>query len=63
LEQLRADPGIEFIDLAAREHLIVNNRCTGKVGPAGFYMGAGSCLKLASAPDLASLHHLWVQRS
>ena len=33
--------------LAAREHLIANTGCTGKVGLAGFCMGAGFCLQLA----------------
>lgn len=35
--------------LAAREHLIANTRCTGKVGPAGFCMGTGFCLQLAAS--------------
>ncbi|SBS75288.1 putative carboxymethylenebutenolidase [uncultured Mycobacterium sp.] len=33
--------------LAAREYLISDSRCTGKVGVAGFCMGAGFCLQLA----------------
>jgi carboxymethylenebutenolidase len=33
--------------LAAREYLITDSRCTGKVGLAGFCMGAGFCLQLA----------------
>jgi carboxymethylenebutenolidase len=33
--------------LAAREYLISDSRCTGKVGLAGFCMGAGLCLQLA----------------
>jgi carboxymethylenebutenolidase len=33
--------------LGAREHLIANAPCTGKVGLAGFCMGAGFCLQLA----------------
>ena len=48
--------------LAAREHLIANTRCTGKVGLAGFCMGAGFCLQLApsglfaaAAPNYALL--------
>lgn len=32
---------------AAREHLVSDSRCTGKVGLAGFCMGAGFCLQLA----------------
>ncbi len=33
--------------LAAREYLTSDSRCTGKVGVAGFCMGAGFCLQLA----------------
>lgn len=33
--------------LAAREFLISDSRCTGRVGLAGFCMGAGFCLQLA----------------
>lgn len=33
--------------LAAREYLISDDRCTGKVALAGFCMGAGFCLQLA----------------
>lgn len=33
--------------LAARQHLVAEPRCTGKVGLAGFCMGAGYCLQLA----------------
>ncbi|MCV7178727.1 dienelactone hydrolase family protein [Mycolicibacterium sphagni] len=33
--------------LAARDYLISDTRCTGKVGLAGFCMGAGFCLQLA----------------
>ncbi|MCX2932776.1 dienelactone hydrolase family protein [Mycobacterium sp. CVI_P3] len=33
--------------LAAREYLISDSRCTGRVGLAGFCMGAGFCLQLA----------------
>ena len=32
---------------AAREHLISDPRCTGRVGVAGFCMGGGFCLQLA----------------
>jgi carboxymethylenebutenolidase len=32
---------------AAGEHLVAASRCTGKVGVAGFCMGAGYCLQLA----------------
>lgn len=40
--------GVAYTDLvAAREYLITDNRCTGKVGLAGFCMGAGFCLQLA----------------
>jgi carboxymethylenebutenolidase len=48
--------------LAAREHLISDSRCTGKIGLAGFCMGAGFCLQLgpsglfnATAPSYALL--------
>ncbi|GAB3221299.1 dienelactone hydrolase family protein [Mycolicibacterium hippocampi] len=48
--------------LAAREHLIADSRCTGRVGIAGFCMGAGYCLQLAdtglfgaTAPNYALL--------
>ncbi|MGA7055216.1 MAG: dienelactone hydrolase family protein [Mycobacterium sp.] len=34
--------------VAAREHLIADERCTGKVGLVGFCMGAGFCLVLSS---------------
>ncbi|TGD89404.1 hypothetical protein BayCH28_07195 [Mycolicibacterium sp. CH28] len=49
--------------LAAREHLISDSRCTGKIGLAGFCMGAGFCLQLgpsglfnatAPSPDFSS---------
>jgi carboxymethylenebutenolidase len=33
--------------IAARDHLIADDRCTGKVGLVGFCMGAGFCLQLA----------------
>ena len=33
--------------LAAREYLLADPRCTGKVGAAGFCMGGGLCLVLA----------------
>jgi carboxymethylenebutenolidase len=40
--------GAAYTDLrAAREHLVSDSRCTGKVGLAGFCMGAGFCLQLA----------------
>lgn len=34
--------------VAARDHLIADERCTGKVGLAGFCMGAGFVLQLAA---------------
>jgi carboxymethylenebutenolidase len=43
-----AGSGTAFDDLlAARDHLIAEPRCTGKVGLVGFCMGAGFCLQLA----------------
>jgi carboxymethylenebutenolidase len=33
--------------LAAREHLVSDSRCSGRVGIAGFCMGGGICLQLA----------------
>jgi carboxymethylenebutenolidase len=40
--------GAAFDDLvASRNHLVTNDRCTGKVGLVGFCMGAGLCLQLA----------------
>jgi carboxymethylenebutenolidase len=33
--------------IAAREHLIADQRCTGKIGLLGFCMGAGFCLQLS----------------
>jgi carboxymethylenebutenolidase len=43
-----ADSGTAYDDLvAARDHLIADHRCTGKVGLVGFCMGAGFCLQLA----------------
>jgi carboxymethylenebutenolidase len=40
--------GAAYDDLvAARDHLIINDHCTGKVGLVGFCMGAGFCLQLA----------------
>lgn len=48
--------------LAAREHLISDRRCNGRVGLAGFCMGGGFCLQLApsglfgaAAPNYALL--------
>ncbi len=43
-----AGSGAAYDDLvAARDHLIANEQCTGKVGLVGFCMGAGFCLQLA----------------
>lgn len=43
-----AGSGAAYDDLvAARDHLIADKRCTGKVGLVGFCMGAGFCLQLA----------------
>ena len=43
-----AGTGNAYDDLvAARDHLIADERCTGKVGLVGFCMGAGFCLQLA----------------
>lgn len=40
--------GAAYDDLiAARNYLVTNDRCTGKVGLIGFCMGAGFCLQLA----------------
>jgi carboxymethylenebutenolidase len=40
--------GAAYADLrAAREYLMSDGRCTGKVGIAGFCMGAGFCLQMA----------------
>jgi carboxymethylenebutenolidase len=33
--------------VAARDHLIADERCTGKIGLVGFCMGAGFCMQLA----------------
>jgi len=33
--------------VAARDHLLADQRCTGKVGLVGFCMGAQFCLQLA----------------
>ena len=42
------ESGTAYDDLvAARDHLIADGRCTGKVGLAGFCMGANFCLTLA----------------
>ena len=44
-----AGHGNAYDDLvAAREHLIADERCTGKVGLVGFCMGAGFCFVLSS---------------
>jgi len=44
-----AGRGAAYDDLvAARDHLIADERCTGKVGLVGFCMGAGFCLVLSS---------------
>jgi carboxymethylenebutenolidase len=43
-----AGTGAAYDDLvAARDYLIADTRCTGKVGLVGFCMGAGFCLQLA----------------
>lgn len=43
-----AGHGPTYDDLvAARQHLLADARCTGKVGLVGFCMGAGFCLQLA----------------
>jgi carboxymethylenebutenolidase len=43
-----AGRGTAFDDLvAAREYLAADPRCTGRVGLAGFCMGAGFCIQLA----------------
>ena len=43
-----AGNGLSYANLlAAREYLVSDDRCTGKVGLAGFCMGAGFCLQLA----------------
>jgi carboxymethylenebutenolidase len=43
-----SERGAVYSDLrAAREYLISDQRCAGKVGLAGFCMGAGFCLQLA----------------
>ena len=43
-----AGKGAAYDDLvAARDHLITDPRCTGKIGLIGFCMGAGFCLQLA----------------
>jgi carboxymethylenebutenolidase len=43
-----AGSGAAYDDLvAARDYLIADTRCTGKVGLVGFCMGAGFCLQLA----------------
>jgi carboxymethylenebutenolidase len=43
-----AGRGAAYDDLvAARDHLVADQRCTGKVGLVGFCMGAGFCLQLA----------------
>lgn len=48
--------------VAARDHLIADDRCTGKIGLVGFCMGASICLQLApgglfdvSAPNYGHL--------
>ena len=43
-----AGTGPAYDDLvAARDHLLADPRCTGKIGLVGFCMGAGFCLQLA----------------
>jgi carboxymethylenebutenolidase len=45
---LRSGSGPAVDDLvAARDHLVADPRCTGKVGSVGFCMGGGFCLVLA----------------
>jgi carboxymethylenebutenolidase len=48
LMSLQKGEGAAVDDLiAARDHLVADNRCTGKVGNVGFCMGGGFCLVLA----------------
>ncbi len=48
LRALSAGGGVAVDDLvAAREYLVADPRCTGKVGAVGFCLGGGFCLLLA----------------
>jgi carboxymethylenebutenolidase len=42
----RSGPAVDDL-IAARDHLVSDARCTGKVGSVGFCMGGGFCLLLA----------------
>ncbi len=49
---LSAGSGPAIDDLiAARDHLIADDRCTGRVGLVGFCMGGGFCLQLAPSGE------------